>query len=385
MLHVRRTYRTPHMDAENQSEVSTLDASVELPIGRTLKAAYRAQREGGRVFPKAGEIVEMDFAVGSLGLAARKMLLLLLQKAGGDAWQDRTFTITKKELRGSHESNDRISDVLDELMNVKVKLRTTSIRNREAIMTSPLMEWQIEEVSEDGMSIVEYRFSEAARVAIAGSDYYAQIRMAVAMAFKSKYAFSLYELGSLYLRRRDRRWRGTIAELRQKIGVPADIYTNFAIFRREVLVKAKAEIDQLSDFVMSWTEIRGDGKGRPVKEVELTFEPKEGAAIEEAADELQRPQVGRVARRDGTVERIVEDHPKLPSARLFPSDSLHFCPDANLTTIVSDFGGGWDRDVIADAYRAHMGGRLRSLHGSALYKSFEGFCKSFVRSRGRPR
>lgn len=362
-----------------------LDDSADLPIGRTLRAAYRAKQEGGRVYPKPGEIVEMDFAVGSLGLAARKTLLLLLQKAGGDAWQDKTFTITKKELRGSHESNDRIGDVLDELMNVKVKLRTTSIRNRDAIMTSPLMEWHIEEVSDDGMSIVEYRFSEAARVAIAGSDYYAQIRMAVAMAFKSKYAFSLYELGSLYLRRRDRRWRGTIAELRQKIGVPADIYTNFALLRREVLVKAKAEIDQLSDFVMSWTEIRGDGKGRPVKEIELTFQPKDGSAIEEAADELERPQIGRAARREGTVEAIVTDVPKLQGSGLFPEGSLHFCQDVTLNAIVADFGGGWDRDLVAQAYRDKMGGRLATLSGPALYKSFEGFCRSFVSMRGRPR
>lgn len=383
MLSVRATYKTTHMDDGNRSLDPKIDASTDLPVGRTLKAAYRAQREGGRVFPKAGEIVEMDFAVGSLGLAARKMLLLLLQKAGGDAWQDRTFSITKKELRGSHESNDRISDVLDELMNVKVKLRTTSIRNREAIMTSPLMEWNIEEVSEDGMSIVEYRFSEAARVAIAGSDYYAQIRMAVAMAFKSKYAFSLYELGSLYLRRRDRRWRGTISDLRQKIGVPADIYTNFAIFRREVLAKAKAEIDQLSDFVMTWTEIRGDGKGRPVKEVEISFEPKEPAAIEEAADELERPQVGRVARRDGSVERIVPVAHSLPDALPFPSGSLHFSTDARLNAIVADNGGGWDRDVIAEAFRNHLGSKLDTLRGPALYKAFEGFCNSFVRLRGR--
>ena len=76
------------------------DDNAVVPYNRTLKAAYRAQLEGNRFYPKAGEIVEMDFALGSLGLAARKMLLLLLQKAGGDAWQDKTFTITKKELRG---------------------------------------------------------------------------------------------------------------------------------------------------------------------------------------------------------------------------------------------------------------------------------------------
>ena len=367
------------------ADVAVPEDARDLPFGRTLKAAYRTQREGGRFFPKAGEIIEMDFAVGSLGLSARKMLLLLMQKAGGDAWQDRSFTITKKELRGSHESNDRVSDVLDELLNVKVKLRTTSIRNREAIMTAPLMEWNIEEVSEDGMSIVEYRFSEAARVAIAGSDYYGQIRMTVAMALKSKYALSLYELGSLYLRRRDRRWRGAVSDLRQKIGVPNELYKNFAIFRREVLAKAKAEIDQLSDFTMSWEEIRGEGKGRPVREIELVFEPKAGAAIEAAAEELERTNVGRGARREGAVEVVsIAQGRALAGPQLFPEGSLRYCADDRLVAIVSDFGGGWDRDLIAAAYRLHMGDRLRGLSGAALYRSWEGFCRGFVERRGRP-
>jgi hypothetical protein len=371
------------MDDSLKSDQAIIADNAELPIGRTLKAAYRANLEGNRFYPKAGEIVEMDFAMGSLGLSARKVLLLLLQKAGGDAWQDRTFTITKKELRGSHDSNDRISEILDELMNVKVKLKTTSARNRAAILTSPLIEWNIEELSEDGLSTVEYRLSEPARVAIAGSDYYAQIRVAVAMAFQSKYAFSLYDLGSLYLRRRDRTWKGTVAEFRAKIGVPEDVYVNFALLRREVLEKAKAEIDQLADFTMSWTEIRGDGRGRPVKSIILSFEPKDPSQVDAAADELDRPKVGRQARRDGTVETIEQNVVLISDARMFPQSSLHFCGDEKVVQIARDFGGGWDRDVIASAYRDFMGAKLRTLRGPSMLKSWEGFCKSYVDKRGR--
>lgn len=356
----------------------------EPPFGLTLKAAYRAAREGNRVYPKAGEIAEMDFARGSLGLSARKVLLLLLQKAGGDAWQERTFQISKKELRGTHDSNDRISDILDELMNVKVKLKTTSGRNRAAVLTSPLIEWNIEELSEDGMSIVEYRLSEPARVALAGSNYFAQIRMAVAMAFQSKYAFSLYDLGSLYLRRRDPVWKGTVEEFRARIGVPDDVYLNFALLRREVLEKAKAEIDQLSDFTMSWQELRGDGRGRPVVALAITFEPKDPASVNAAADELDRPKIGRQARRDGTVDQVVDNVVSIRDARLFPADSLHFCGDQRLQTIVGDSGGGWDKDFIATEYRRFMGAKLNTLRGDALYKSWEGFCASFVKRRGRP-
>lgn len=386
VLHiVRPALRTTHMADDDREEESVEGVDGDLPVGRTLKAAYRSGLEGNRFYPKAGEIVEMDFALGTLGLSARKMLLLLLQKAGGDAWMERTFSITKKELRGSHDSNDRISDVLDELMNVKVKLKTTSARNRAAVLTSPLMAWNIEEISEDGMSVIEYQLSDAARVAIAGSDYYAQIRMAVAMAFQSKYAFTLYELGALYLRRRDASWKGSVAEFRSRIGVPDETYANFALLRREVLQKAKVEIDQLADFTMSWTEVRGDGRGRPVVGLIISFEAKDSSLVNQAADELDRPKIGRTARRDGTVEEIVQKVVAIESAKGFPDGSLHFCGDARLLTIVSDFGGGWDKDLVATAYRQHMGFRIDELRGKRLYDSFEGFCKSFVGKRGRAR
>jgi cytoplasmic iron level regulating protein YaaA (DUF328/UPF0246 family) len=68
---------------------------------------------------------------------------------------------------------------------------------------------------------------------------------------------------------------------------------------------------------------------------------------------------------------------------VFPTDSLHFCGDQQILTIVSDFGGGWDKDLVAQAYRKEMGPKLETLSGPALHKSWEGFCKSFVRMRGR--
>ena len=47
-------------------------------------------------------------------------------------------------------------------------------------------------------------------------------------------------------------------------------------------------------------------------------------------------------------------------------------------------GGGWDVDLIADAYREAMGDRLDSLSGAKLEKSWKGFCEAFFARRGRP-
>lgn len=66
---------------------------------------------------------------------------------------------------------------------------------------------------------------------------------------------------------------------------------------------------------------------------------------------------------------------------MFPSDSLHYCSDQRIVTIVADYAQGWDRDNVANAYREKMGDKLETLSGNALYKSWEGFCKAFARQR----
>jgi hypothetical protein len=67
----------------------------------------------------------------------------------------------------------------------------------------------------------------------------------------------------------------------------------------------------------------------------------------------------------------------------FPSGSLLYGaePFGELARV---HGGGWARDLIADAYRNEMGGRLANLTGAKLVKSWTGFCQAFAARRGRP-
>jgi hypothetical protein len=146
-------------------------------------------------------------------------------------------------------------------------------------------------------------------------------------------------------------------------------FQEFAEFRRDVLAKSKAEIDQLADF-RGMGGNRGSGRGRPVEAVKLMFSPKNPGEQEETAKELDRPKVGRRARRDGSVEQIAAvTVAALPVIRPFPTGTLHFCSDQRLLTIVADFGGGWDKDLIAGAFREKMGDKLKTLTGQPLYKA----------------
>jgi len=381
-------------------EVDSQPTEIEVTPGleglsRTLRVAEVIRRRDLDYVSKPGELVESEFETGSLSAAARKAFALMLRKAGPDAGESKTFTITKKELRGSHKGNERIQPVMDELLRVIVRIRTTTKKGKPAIMSQSLLAACVEEISEDGMSVVEFEFSDNFKRVIQRSDYYARVNLGVMLALQSRYALTLYDLGCLIINRQNRVVKMTVEELRRRLGVPEGSFKNFAEFRRDVLAKSRAEIDQLADFTVEWEEIRGSGRGRPVEAVKLTFSPKNPVQQEATAKELERPRIGRRARRDGAVEQIAAASsgavpspapphvPRLSGARLFPSDSLHFCGDQQLLAIVGDFGGGWDRDLVADAYRTAMGAKLETLSGPALYRSWEGFCKSFVRMRGR--
>jgi hypothetical protein len=367
------------------SDIVEIEVSPEADgLSRTLRVADVIRRRDLDFVSKPGELVESEFETGSLSAAGRKAFALMLRKAGPDAGEDRNFTITKKELRGSHKGNERIQPVMDELLRVIVRIRTTTKKGKPAIMSQSLLSSCVEEISEDGMSVVEYEFSEAFKRVMQRSDYYARVNLGVMLALQSRYSLTLYDLGCLIINRQNRVVKMEVEELRRRLGVPEGSFKNFAEFRRDVLAKSKLEIDQLADFTVEWDEIRGSGRGRPVEAVKLTFSPKDPIDQEETAKELDRPKVGRRARRDGTVETVAPPPVPLPSARPFPSGSLNFCPDQRIITIFRDFGGGWDKDMIADAYRQKMGAKLETLTGTALYKSWEGFCKSWVAMRGTP-
>jgi len=278
-----------------------------------MRAAHiRPQEHGkGAGTIKAGEIVDATYPDGaSLSTAARKVLVLLFSKAAGDAWQDQEFCITKGELRGSHKGNERLGVVLDELQATMLRLQVKSPRGQDAVLVAPIIAQRIEELSEDARSLVYWRFSEPMRRVMQRSDHYAELHNQTVLAFDSRYSVTLYEQGCLRYRRQQPVWRGTLPELREMLGVPAGAYRDFTDLRRKTLEPARAEINQLAPFALTWREER---RGRAIVGVQIWFTPKPPEAVSAAAAELNRSRVGRKARRVGAVEKVVTPL-KLPDA-----------------------------------------------------------------------
>jgi plasmid replication initiation protein len=299
----------------------------------------------------------------------------------------------KADIRRGHKGNERISDMLEELHRTLFAVDDKSWRGKKATLRFSLISRSREESEEDGGEAgwIEWEFTPDARKLIQASETYAVLNRQAVLGFRSSYALKLYELGALRLHRRQATWKGDMQALRAALGIPPEVYTDFAQLRRKVLEKAKAEIDQLAHFRVEWRETR---QGRTVTELEFRFEPKGPPAVIETVNELDRHASGRKARREGTVEAVTVGQAALtalakalpsskPEDKTFPRGSLHFGED-ELLAIGRAHGGGWDINLIADAYREHMGARLEKLRGSKMIASWKGFCEGWVNRRGRP-
>lgn len=270
-----------------------------------MRAAHMRQHEHGQGegAVKPGELVRAAFVDGaSPSTAARKAFVLLLARAAGDAWQDRWFSISKAELRGSHQSTDRLQDVMDELLRTLLRVRVKSeIGGPDDVLTGAIVSDCKLSVSEDARALVRWRFSEAMREVLRRSDHYAELRTQVVAALESRYSVTLYEIGCMYYRRQHQVWTVTQNEFRERTGVP-ESYRDWTDIERRTLIAAKKELDHLAPFTMDWKVVKR--RGRAVEVLAISFTPKDSEARLASETELHRSRVGRKARRDGAVETI---------------------------------------------------------------------------------
>jgi hypothetical protein len=360
-----------------------------------MRVAHALTLRDGDEFAKPGNLVEVRFVKGqSLSLTAARLLALMILTAGGDAWEEVAHRMRKADIRRGHKGNERISEMLEELHRTLFAIDDVSWRGRKATKRFSLIQSSREEVEEEGTEAgwIEWEFTPDARRLIRESETYAVLNRQAILGFRSSYALRLYEMGALRLHRRQSVWRGDMIAIRAAFGIAPELYKDFAQLRRKVLEKAKAEIDHLAHFTVDWREIR---RGRAVIELEFTFHPKSSPDQLVSAED----RAGQAQRRDSLM-RTVEEPPALPApvaspprpvkaakpstaSLAFPSGSLLYGAEP-FGEIARVHGGGWDRDLIANAYRQEMQARLAKLTGNNLIKSWTGFCQAFAARRGRP-
>jgi hypothetical protein len=201
------------------------------------------------------------------------------------------------------------------------------------------------------------------------SDHWAIMDRQTVFHFNSKYAVLLFQhTSSLTSLKHVTSKTFMIPELRTMFGVPQGKLTRFADLNRRALEIAIAEINQLSRLTLTATLNK---IGRTVASVEIAWEVKEDPA--ETKAELDRPKVGRKARRDGTAETPVLSFPEHGTIR----DTQPWEGIARNHSPKLDGRHVPDLRVLADTFRKWCAENSIPLNATSIERSFATWCKSY--------
>jgi plasmid replication initiation protein len=271
---------------------------------RTLDAVA-SHRENPDAIVQAGEVVEMRFPSGGrMSLRGGKLFHLLIQIAGVKIADDVQHRVTLSSLNETfHVSAKELEELIEELHTTTLKLRLTDAKGRRYTKSGPLLSDVEREEEDDAQAELRYEFSPAMRKVIANSSHWAVISRRAVMAFESRYALRLYTILSLRAGLRKVSEEFTLEDLRELLGVPSGKLARWQDFKVKALDRAVVEVNHLSGLKVTYQPMK---RGRRVVGISLAWGVKEGAERIEAIKELDRSRVGRVARREGTVERLLD-------------------------------------------------------------------------------
>ena len=261
------------------------------------------------ISPRAGEMVKPREIIGIAGfegwsLADRRTWNLLLVNAWGERLEDPTadFYINLRELRGLHDSNDRVRLCLEKLQKtlIHAQMPDGSTRTVQMLGGTDITDTE----REDG--VLKYDFHRKLVPLLRESEVYARMETKVLGAFTSKYALGLYEVLASKVNMRRQSEVVDVDTLRQWLGVPEGKLSTWGNTFKFALQPALDEVNGLSPFLVEAEPIK---RGRKVVQVRLSWAKKDPFSPSEqaAAREVNRAKVGRKARLTGTAEKVVPD------------------------------------------------------------------------------
>lgn len=270
------------------------------------------------ISPRKGEMIKPREIIGIAGmetwsLVDRRCWNLLLLNAWGDKLEDPTasFTIPIRELRGLHDSNDRVRSCLRKLQTTLVSARLANGQTRTVQLLGST------DLSDDDRVEGELRYDFHPKLVplLRESEIYARMETKLISSFTSKYGLALYEAISARIQLRMAAEIITIEELREWLGVEKSKLGRWADLNRKAVQVALNEVNGLSPYSVDIEPIK---RGRKTAEVKVSWAKKEpfSPAEQAAAREVNRAKVGRKARLNGTTEKIRLKPPQLSAATL---------------------------------------------------------------------
>jgi hypothetical protein len=276
----------------------------------TTLDAVRMNRADADAIVAAGELVDLRFVSGStLSLRAAKLFCLLIQEAGIAVADDVQHRVPYAVVNGIfHKSRNDLAAAVMELHCTIVAVQLVSRKGRAFTKSGPILSDVEREPDTLDDAEIRFEFSPTLRRVIADSTHWAAVSRRAVLAFESRYSLRLYLFLALRAGLRKVSEELNLDDLRDMLGVPVNALPRWQDVKRRALDPAIAEINQLAGFHAAYAPIK---RGRRIVGVRLAWGLKDHADLVETQRELDRPRVGRKARRSGLVESIADERQRI--------------------------------------------------------------------------
>lgn len=255
---------------------------------------------------KPAELIDIDGATG-LTLHARRLYNQLIAHAFGPDMgkEGHEWSIPLAELRGSHKSNQHITESILALMKTVVTVRLSDGRTRRV----QLLGGNDMGEADRAHGALTYSFDPKLVPLLRESSVFGKLELSVLHAFTTKYGIALYEALSRRVRLNSRFYEDfSLDAFRELLGVPEGKLNTFSNLKLRAITPAVTEINALASF---GCQVEPQRNGRKIVGIRVYWHRKDVDGLKEAYQELQRPKVGRRARLQGETEVVIDDTPSL--------------------------------------------------------------------------
>jgi hypothetical protein len=276
----------------------------------TTLDAVKMHRADADAIVAAGEVVNLRFlSGGSLSLRAAKLFCLLIQEAGIAVADQVQHRIPYSVLNDTfHKSRDELAEAVMELHSTVVSVKLVSRRGHPYTKSGPILSDVEREPDSLDDAEIRFEFSPTMRRVIADSTHWAAVSRRAVLSFESRYSLRLYLHIGLRVNRRQVSEDVSLEDLREILGIARNTLPRWQDVKRRALDPAIAEISHLAGFTATYMPLK---RGRRIVGVRLAWGHKAAGDLIETQKELDRPRVGRTARRDGVVETIAQERYRL--------------------------------------------------------------------------
>ena len=244
----------------------------------------RAITSGDRqTFRKAREVI-MSRDRGVLELLDFKVLNFLMHRTIPFLQSRSVHRLPVKDmlLYLGHTSTQRLQESLSRLgkANVEIDYRDEAGDEHHAVI-----HYLSFDISRTENGYIVFAFDPLLMQMLSDPDIYGTLNINTFQKFRSPHSMKLYEVLSLYVKRRIPVWDVSIDELRDILGVDGSYAKRLDNFRTRVIEASVAEINEVADFSVRVDYVRGGRGGRILR---CKFE----TSLKTSVDMLATPKTG---------------------------------------------------------------------------------------------